>query len=102
MSRAAQDVANLVSHQLLHAIASGSQILAGIKFLGTLGKDFADSGGHGQTQVRVDIDLGAAGATSHFDVGFGDAGGIFTHLAAVFVDLADNIFGHAGGTVQHQ
>ena len=35
----------------------GLEVLAGVEIAGMLGEVLADGGGHGQTQVGVDVDL---------------------------------------------
>jgi hypothetical protein len=62
----------------------------------------ADAGGHGEAEVGIDIDLGAAGAAGDFDIGFGDAGGVFSEFTAVPIDFGDQIFGDAGGAVEDE
>ena len=82
---AAEDVDDLVSDHFLDGGAGGLQVLAGIEVGRMLGKVLADGGGHGQTQVGVDVDLadGAAGGLTELILGHADGAG---HIAAVLVD----------------
>ena len=53
----AQHFNNLVLVLLLHVVASGTEVLAGVKFTRLFGKYLTDGSGHGQAGVRVDVDL---------------------------------------------
>src|SRR5205814_133060 len=76
---AAKHIADLMPDQLLYLFTRRTEILARIELLGIFGKNCSQSGGHGQAQVGVDIDLGAAHATRDFDIGFWDAGSSRIH-----------------------
>ena len=91
-----------MAHEFLHGLAGGPEILAGIELLGLGHEHLADRSRHGQTQVGVDVDLGATHAAGHFDVGLGHTGGLFAEVATVLVDLLGEILGNRGGSVQHQ
>jgi len=43
--------------ELLHLVAGWSEVLSWVELTWLLGEDLADSGGHGETGVRVDVDL---------------------------------------------
>ena len=102
MSGAAKDVADFVADEFFDPGASGAEEFAGIEFFGVLGENFADSGGHRKAKISVDVYFGAANAAGDFDVGFGDAGGIGAHCAAIFVDVFDEFFGDAGSAVKDE
>ena len=52
-----ENVNDLVNVHLLHVLTSGLQILAGIEVTRILSEVLADSCGHSQTRVRVDVNL---------------------------------------------
>ena len=91
-----------MAHEFLHSLAGRREILAGIELLGLGHQDLADRGGHGQTQIGVDVDLGATHTASHLDVRLGHAGRLFAEVAAVLVDLLGEVLRNGGGSVQHQ
>src|ERR1035438_4740926 len=95
MSRAAEDVAYLVPHQLFDPRTGWAEILAWIEFLWVLRESLPNGRRHGQAQVRVDIDLGAAGAPGDFDVRLRHARRIGSQLAAVLIDLLHQVLGDA-------
>src|SRR5215472_6811690 len=99
---ATEDVANLVADQLLHMRARWAEIFSRIKFLRVFGEGFSDACRQGQAQVGVNIDLGAAGAPGDLDVGLGNAGGVGAELAAVLINLLDEILGNTGGAMEHE
>jgi len=98
---AAEHVLDLVPDEVFDALTGRAHVLARIEFLRVFGEHLADAGGHGHAEVGVDVDLGATHAAGHFDVGFRHALRV-GHLAAVLVDLGDEILRHAGGSVQHE
>jgi len=91
-----------VAHQFLDVVAGGAEVFARVEFLGVFEKDLADAGRQRQTEVGVDIDLGAADAAGDLDIRLGNPGGVGAHFAAVFVDFLDQFLGNAGGTVKDQ
>src|SRR5207245_945054 len=72
---AAEDVADFVADQFFDFGTGRAEIFAGVEFFGVLGKDPPNRGGHGEAEVGVNVDLGAADPTGGFDVGLRDAGG---------------------------
>src|ERR1017187_8920617 len=102
MSRAAEDVAYLVPHQLFDPRAGWAEILAWIELLRVFRECLPDGRGHCQAQIRVNIDLGAAGAPGDFDVRLRHARRIGSQLAAVLIDLLHQVLGDARSPVQHQ
>src|SRR6266436_10360609 len=101
MSRAAKDITYLVADKFLNFGPCRAKVFAGVKFLGILGERFANRCCHGEAEVSVDIHLGAAGATSNFDVGLGDACRLTPQFATVFIDLLDQVFRNTRGSVQY-
>ena len=53
----AEHVDDFVLVEFLHFVASRTEVFAGVEFGGLLVEDATDGGGHGQTGVRVDVDL---------------------------------------------
>jgi hypothetical protein len=98
----AEDVFDFVADEFFDFGPGGGEVLAGVEFLRILEEDFADGGGHGEAKVGVDVDLGATGAAGDFDIGFGNAGGVFAEFATVFVDVGDEVFGNRGGSVEDE
>ena len=86
--------------ELLHVVAGGTQVLAGVELGGFGGEDLADGGGHGQTRVGVDVDLadGALGGLAKLLLG--NAHGSLQRTA-VLVDRLDFLLGNRRRTVQH-
>ena len=86
--------------ELLHVVASGSEVLAGVELTGLLNEDLADGSGHGQTRVGVDVDLANGRCGSLAELFFGD-----THcvgeLTTVLVDGVHFFLGHRRRTVEH-
>ncbi len=102
VSGAAEDVLDFVADEFFDLGASGGEVFAGVEFFRVFGHDLADGGGQGEAEVGIDIDLGDAGAAGDFDIGFGDAGGVFAQFTAVVVDFGDEVFGDAGGAVEDE
>ena len=91
---------HLVAYQLPDMVTGGGEVLTGVKVVGMLGHVLTDGGGHGQTQVAVDIDLAdghLGGVAQHL---LGDADGI-GHLAAEAVDGFNIGLNDRGRTVQN-
>ena len=88
--------------QFLDFGAGGAEIFPRIELLRTLNENFADRGGHRHAEVGVNVHLGAADAARDLDVRFRHAGGVFAHLAAVFVDLLRQLLRNTGRPVQHE
>src|ERR1035438_5410587 len=95
MSRAAEDVAYLVPHQLFDPRTGWAEILAWIELLRVFRECLPDARRHREAQIRVNIDLGAAGAPGDFDVRLRHTRGVGSQLAAVLVDLLHQVLGHA-------
>ena len=52
-----EDVDDLVHIELLHLVAGGAAVLAGIELTRLLNEDLADGSSHCETGVGVDVDL---------------------------------------------
>ena len=89
-------------HQFLYFGSRRSEVFSRIEFLWVFGEGFSDARSHGQAQVGVDIDLGAANAASDFDVGLGNPGGVGAQFAAVLVDFLDQVLRDTGSPVEHE
>lgn len=71
--------------EFLHVVASRAEVFAGVKFSGIKCEDFADSGGHGQTAVGVDVDFADSAFGSFAELFFGNTDCI-GKFATVLVD----------------
>ena len=69
---AAQHLYNLVAVHLLHVLASGLQILAGIEITGLLVEVLADSCSHSQAAVAVNVNLANCTLAGLTELLFGD------------------------------
>ena len=98
MTGAAKNVLHLVADEILDGLARGAEVFARVEFLWVFKEYLADAGGHGHAQVGVYVHLGATHAACYLDVRFGHALGV-GHLASVFVDLGNQMLGHAGSAV---
>ena len=89
-----------MGHQLLDGLACGLQILPGVKVRRMQSEVLPDGGGHGQTQIGVDVDLahGQGGSLAQLILGHADGAG---HIAAILVYLGHQVLGHGGRSVQH-
>ena len=95
-----EHVDDFVLVQLLHLVASRTQILARVELSGLLGKYLADSSRHGQTRVRVDVNLADSRLSSLTQLVFGDTDSSF-QLAAVLVDHVYIFLRNRRRSVQH-
>ncbi len=86
--------------ELLHVVAGRAEILAGIKFGGLLGENLAHGSGHGQTAVRVDVDLAHRALGSLAELLFGDADSV-GELAAILIDGVNFILGYRRRAVEY-
>ena len=85
---AAENVYDLVLVESFHLIARRSEIFAGVKLGRLVVEELADSRGHGQTGVGVDVDLADIHLRSLAEFLLGNTDGI-GKLAAIFVDGLD-------------
>jgi len=100
---AAEDVFDLMPDEFLHARPGRAEVLARIEFFGDSKKTLRMPGRQGQAEVGVNVHLGATGAAGDFDVRFGAPPAASSpSLPPYFVDLEDEVLGHAGGAVEDQ
>src|SRR5688572_6207037 len=66
----AQNVSDLVSNQFFDSRSSWSKVLARIELFGCFPKCFSKRCRHGEPEIRVDVNFGAAESTGDFDVRF--------------------------------
>ncbi len=88
-----EHVDDFVLVKLLHLVAGRAEVFAGVELTGLVVEDLADSGGHGQTGVGVDVDFANGALGSLAELLFGDTDGI-GELAAVGVDDVDIFLGN--------
>ena len=93
LSVGAEDIHNLLDIHLLHLLACRLEILAGIEVAGILGEVLADGGSHGQTRVRVDVDLADSALGGLAELLLGDTYCI-GKLSAVLVDDVNILLRH--------
>ena len=77
-----------------------AEILAGVKFGGLLGENLAHGSGHGQTAVRVDVDLAHRALGSLAELLFGDADSV-GELAAILIDGVNFVLGYRRRAVEY-
>ena len=87
---ATQNVNDLMTDHVLHSLTGGLQVLSGVEVIRMFSEVLADAGGHGKTDIGVDIDLADSTAGSLTELFFGDADGT-GHISAEFIDHL-NIF----------
>ena len=80
--------------------AALAEILSGVEDLGLFRKYAADRGGHGKTDIGVDVDLADSHLSSLAQLCFGNADSV-GQLTAESVDLADEFLRDGRSTVQH-
>ena len=97
---ATQHVYNLVHVHLLHVLASGLQILARIEMTGVLVEVLADGSCHGETRVRVDVDLANSALACFAELLFGNTHCI-GELATMSVDGIYLVLRNGAGTVEY-
>ena len=101
MTGAAKYVANFVADELLDFLSGGAEVLARIELLRSFREDLADAGGQSQAQIGVDIDLGATGAASDFDIAFGNT--LSTgQCATVLINFLHQMLRNGRSTVENQ
>ena len=85
---------------ILDSLASLAQILSGVESGWIVHERAADGGGHGKSDIGVDIDLadGKLCRAAKLCLGNTDSVG---HFAAESVDLADEFLRHGGRTVKN-
>ena len=100
LAGAAQNIHQLVANDLLDVGAGGFQVLTGVEMIGMLVEVLTNGAGHGQAQVRVDVDL-ADGELSHMtQLLLRHANGA-RHRAAVSIDHLDVVLRDGRRAVQN-
>ena len=84
--------------ELLELLTGDREVLTGVEVVGVLDKVLADSGGHGESAIAIDVDLADSAADGLADLSLGDTDGV-VELAAVLVDGGDVLLRDRGGTV---
>ena len=97
---AAQNIDQLVGNHVLDSLTSRLQVLARVEVIRMLSEVLADRGGHGQTNIGVDIDLADGQLCSVTQLFLRNADCI-RHLAAELVDLVNKLTRYGRGTVQY-
>jgi len=95
-----QHIHNLVNVHLLHVLTGRLQVLARIEMIRMLSQILAHSSRHGQTRVRVDIDLANSTLRSFSQLLFGDTHSV-GQIAAKLVDGVDLVLRHGRRTVEY-
>ena len=86
--------------QLLERVASWAEVLAGVELSGVRSEDLADSSGHSQTAVGVDVDLADSALRSLTELLFGDTDSILESTTEL-VDRSDFVLRYTGRTVEY-
>ena len=97
---AAEDIDDLVSDHVLDSLTGGLEVLPGIEMIRMLREILADDSGHRQTNVRVNVDLADSAGSSLTELLLRDTDGA-GHVAAVLIDLGNELLRDGGRTVQH-
>src|SRR6266487_1236303 len=97
-----ENISNLVSDQFFDFRSSWAKIFARIELFWRFPHHFSNCGGHGEPEVSVDVNFGAAKPTGDFDVGFRHSRRVFSELATVLVDFLNEVFGNAGSSMENQ
>ena len=90
---AAEHFHDFVDVHLLHVLASGLQVLAGIEVAGLLVEVLADGSGHGQTAVAVNVNFADCALAGFAELFFGNTNCV-GQLAAVSVDGVNLFLGN--------
>src|SRR6266404_8978388 len=101
MAGATEHVSHLVSNQFFDFRSSWAKVFARIELLWCFPHHFSNCGSHGEPEVGVDVNFGAAKPTGDFDVGFRHSRRVFSELATVFVDFLDEVFSNAGSSMEN-
>ena len=100
LTGAAEDVLELMLDEGLDVGAGGLEVLARVEVIRMLSEVLADRSGDSQTNIGVDIDLADGQLCSVTQLFLRNADCI-RHLAAVSVDLVNELARNRGGTVQN-
>ena len=100
LSGRTQDAFAFVHVELLQLVAGRAQVFAGVELCGLVYEDLADGCGHGQTAVRVDVDLADCALGGAAKLLFGNTYGILERTA-VRVDDFYVLLRYGRRSVQH-
>ena len=95
-----KNVNDLVFVHLLHVFASRLEVLARVEVFRMFVEILTDSGSHGETAVRVDVDLANSGLGSFAELFFRNTDGI-RELATVGVDGVHFVLRNRRRTVEN-
>ena len=102
MAGATENISNLVSNQFFDFRSSWAKVFARIELFRRFRQHFSNCGSHGEPEVSVDVNFGAAKTTGDFDVGFRHSRRVFSELATVFVDFVNEFFRNAGSSMENE
>ena len=87
MTGRTENFAVLAFIEFLKRGTSRAEVFTRVEFFGLVMEDLADSSGHSQTAVGVDIDFAYSGAGSFAQLIFADTDSIFQFTAVLVDDL---------------
>ena len=96
----AEYVFDLVGGQVVYVLTGICQVLARIEVFRMLGHVLADTGGHSQADIGVDVDLANGHGSSLAELVFRNADSV-SQVAAVGVDDLDVFRNDGGSTVEY-
>ena len=102
MAGTTENISNLVSDQFFDFRSSWAEVFARIELFWRFPHHFSNGGSHGEPEVSVNVNFGAAKPTGDFDVGFRHSCGVFSELATVLVDFLNEVFGNTGSSMENQ
>ena len=91
---------DLMRDHILYCLTCRFEILARVEMIGMLGKILADVAGHGEADIRVNVDLAHCKLGSFTQLIFGNADSV-RHIAAIGIDHLDKLLRNGGRTVQN-
>ena len=95
-----ENVNELVLNHLLNLSASNGEVSSGVKYGGLVCHHAADTCGHSETDIGVDIDLANCHACSLAKLFFRNTNSI-RQSAAEFVDFLNIFLGYGGSAVEN-
>ncbi len=90
---------NLVGDELFDIVAPRSDVLAGIKMFGMSLEVFADTSGHSEAEVGVDVNFADSGLRGFAELVFRNANGV-VEFAVIVVDNFDVLRNNGGSAVE--
>src|SRR6185369_4444027 len=97
-----QDISNLVSNKLFDFCSSWAKVFARIKLFWRFPHRLSNRGSHCEPEISVDVYFGATKPPGDFDVSLRNTRRVFSEFASVPVDLLNEVFWNAGGSVEHE